>query len=288
MGALNALRTGSSALGRNPILIAAAAIMTLVVFLAQLPRFAFVGSPLLMGVTSLVFSLLLLVLVPFFQGGLIAMADESIDGRTRLGTLVAAGKRHYVSLLVAYLLLLVVGFVLAFVFGIIAIFGGAFVLAGGPQPSGAALGVFGIVFFVVGLLYFLLVFFIQFYGQAIVIDDLGAIDGFRRSVSAVRHHLLSTLGYTVIVTVVSVIVGVLSAAGTFAFSLSSTPMTTPGAGAAIPQVSTGVLAAGVLVGFVIMTIISAFFLVYSVAFYRQIRPGSENTDTNANANANVV
>ncbi len=286
MGALNALRTGSTALGRNPILFAAAAIMTLVILLGQLPRFAFANSPLLAVVVSLVFSLLLIFLTPFFQGGLVGMADEAIDGRTSFGTFVTAGKRHYVSLFAAYLLLLAVSFVLGIAFAIVAGIGGAFALAGGSQSSAAALGVFGIGFLVVGIVYLLVFFFFQFYGQAIVVDDLGVVDGFKRSAGAVRRHLVSTLGYSIIVLIATLILMIVAFIGLFA--IAPVTMGSNGTGVALQTPSLGVVAVAGVVSFVVLTIVSAFFMTYSVAFYRQISPARENNDVSANTNANVA
>jgi len=154
-------------------------------------------------------SLVFLVVMPFFHGGLIAMADEALDGRTALQTFVDDGKANYVSLLVAYLALMAVNFALGMVAFFVALFGGIFVLGGGGLESAslAVLAAIGIVVAIVVLLYLLVLFFLQFYGQAIVLEDMGAVDGLKHSASVVRHHLVSTLGYSVLVGILGGVFG---------------------------------------------------------------------------------
>ena len=109
MVVLNALRRTPGALRRNPVLF----VPILVISLFQVPQLALQAvNPLLSSIVSLGLSLVLLVVMPFFQGGLIAMADEALDGRTAVQTFIEAGKTNYVSILVASLALMAVNFVL--------------------------------------------------------------------------------------------------------------------------------------------------------------------------------
>lgn len=79
MAVLNALRRTPSALARNPVLF----VPILALALVQVPQLALQSiNPLLSSVVSLAMSLVFIVVIPFFQGGTIAMADESLDGRT--------------------------------------------------------------------------------------------------------------------------------------------------------------------------------------------------------------
>jgi len=176
MAVLNALRRTPSALRRNPVLL----VPILALSLIQVPQLALQAvDPLLSSIVSLGMSLVFLVVMPFFHGGLIAMADEALDGRTALQTFVDDGKANYVSLLVAYLALMAVNFALRMVAFFVALFGGIFVLGGGGLESAslAVLAAIGIVVAIVVLLYLLVLFFLQFYGQAIVLEDMGAVDG---------------------------------------------------------------------------------------------------------------
>lgn len=55
----------------------------------------------------------MLIVMPFFQGDLLGMADEALNGQTGLGTLVSEGKTNYIRLLLGYLALFAVNLVLA-------------------------------------------------------------------------------------------------------------------------------------------------------------------------------
>ena len=224
MAVLKALRQMPSTLQRNPIMFAP----PLVILLFEVPQLALQATdPLLASVFSLVVSLALIFVVPFFQGGIIGMADEAIDDRTSLRTFVRAGKANYVSLLGAYLALVAVNVVLGIASFFIAIPIGILFLGGDSGAPGIVLLaiIVGLVA-LVALAYLLFVFFIQFYGQAIVIDDYGAIDGLKHSVSVVRHHLVSTLGYSILGVIVGSIVGVGVGLGSALVSMQSS--TAPG------------------------------------------------------------
>ncbi|MFC7028392.1 hypothetical protein ACFQH8_15040 [Halomicroarcula sp. GCM10025710] len=206
MAVLNALRRTPSALRRNPVVL----VPILVISLFQVPQLALQAvNPLLSSVVSLGVSLVFLVVMPFFQGGMIGMADEALTGRTALQTFVEDGKSHYVSILVAYLALVAVNFALGMVAFFIALFGGIFVIGSGGLESAniAVLVVVGIIVAAVVLLYLLALFFVQFYGQAIVLEDMGAVDGLKHSVSVVRQHVVSVLGYSILVGILGGVFG---------------------------------------------------------------------------------
>ena len=263
MVVLTALRSALAGLARNPVLF----VVTAVLALFQLPQLAAQAlGPAAASVVSALSSLLSIVVVPFFQAGLIGMADEALDGRTRAGRFLAAGREHYVSMLVAYLLLLAV----LFVFWIVALIGGlvfaVFAFGSGRSvlADPALLAIAGMLVLVAAVVYLGTVFFVQFYGQAIVVEDLGAVDGYRRSVHIVRRNLVPTLGYSLLAWVVGVGFGGLAGAASV---LLSSP---PGAIPSLPPVSTGA-AVGLAVAAVVLTaLFSAFFMTFSVAFYRAI------------------
>ena len=271
MVVLTALRSALAGLARNPVLFVVAAALALF----QLPQLAAQAlGPAAASVVSALFSLASLVVVPFFQAGLLGMADEALDGRTRAGRFLAAGREHYVAMLVAYLLLLAV----LFVFWIVALIGGlvfavfAFGSGGSVFGDPALLAVAGMLVLVAVVVYLGTVFFVQFYGQAIVVEDLGAIDGYRRSVRLVRRNLVPTLGYSLLAWTAGLGFGAVAAVASL---LLSTP---PAAMPSLPQVSTG--AAVVLgVAVVVLTaLFSAFFMTFSVAFYRGIASREAGSD----------
>ncbi|MFB6080581.1 MAG: hypothetical protein ABEJ81_06255 [Haloferacaceae archaeon] len=265
MAVLEALRQTPGALLRNPVLL----VPPLVIMLFQIPQLLLQAiDPLLSSLVSLGLSVVFLFVMPFFQGGLIGMADEALDGRTSLGRFLGEGRANYVSILAAYLVLVAVNFALGVVAFFVAIFAGATVLGrGSGGPPLAILGVVVALVVVVALAYLLFVFFVQFYGQAIVIDDMGVVDGYRHSVSVVRHHLLSTLGYTVLVGIFGAVAGGVFAVGSLLASpRSATTVPFPH----LPLVGVAVVAVLIVV---IGSIFGGLFGVFSVAFYRAIDVG---------------
>ena len=287
MAALQSIGTAAGSLRRNPVLFVVAAAFSLV----QLPSaFAQAVSPLIGSIISLGFSGLTIFIVPFFLGGVLGMANEAIDGRTSLGTFVSEGKTHYVSLLVVYFSLLAVNLVLSFVGVFVSVFAGIAILGSDGDVSTVALAVLGVVGLAVVLTYLAVVFVVQFFGHAIVIDDLGAVDGIKRSVSCVRNNLVSVLGYSVI----TGLGGLLAGGFAVVISLLLTPslrhqgaaMTGSGAGAPAASTLSGLPTVGVVgmvalaVGLVLVSgLIGGFFAAYSTAFYRSIRPTNPETTT---------
>ncbi|MFC6942569.1 hypothetical protein ACFQE8_21820 [Salinirubellus sp. GCM10025818] len=265
MAVLNALRRTPGALQRNPVLF----VPILVLMLFQVPQLVLQSiNPLLASVVSLGFSLVFVFVMPFFQAGVIGMADEALDGRTSLESFLREGKANYVSVLVAYLVLVAVNFAIGFAAFIMAIPIGFAVFSDLRGGVGiAVLAIAGLIAVVVVLAYLLFVFFIQFYGQAIVIDDLTAVDGLKHSYAVVRVHLASTLGYTVLVGVFGAVAG-----GVFGVaSILVSPRTT--AVLSLPQLSMVSTIGVALLIVVLGALFGGFFGVYSVAFYRTIDPG---------------
>lgn len=260
MGALKALQRSPGALARNPVLV----IPVLIIGLFQLPQLLLQATnPLLASLVSLGISLVFILVMPFFQGGIIGMADEALDGRTRLTSFVADGKANYVQVLIAYILLLVIGFVLFIIFFII-----SFVLSILVLPhmefSGFALGVMGLVFVISYVPMLLLVFFVQFYGQAIVIDNESSMDGIRTSVSLVRANLLSTVGYSIIGGGFGGGLGLVLAGLSMVASPQSAQIFD------LPEISFSVLATAIVVVIVLASIVGSGLAIFSVAFYREI------------------
>ena len=260
MAALNSLRPAIRALIENPILIVIVGLYGLV----QLPQLALQPTqPIVAVIISLGITGVMLVVMPFFQGGLLGMADEALNGQTSLGTLVSEGKTNYVRLLLAYLALFAVNLVFGFVVFIAMILGGIGLFAGDSQPSLAALGAIAVVGILVVLAYLLVIFFIQFYAHAIVLTDTTLVDGFKRSVSLVRKNIASTFGYTLLLLVGSVLFGGIGSIASLLLSPQATELP-------LPDVSLPVLAVAAIVYVVALAILGAFYATYSVAFYRSI------------------
>jgi len=273
MAVLQALRRSGAALGRNPVVLAVAALLAL----AQVPQFAaqWLG-PLVSAVVSLAFSVLLIVVLPFVQGGLVAMADEALDGTTSLSTLVDAGKTNYVTLLGAYALVLAVNLVLGFLLVIPLVFGLVGIFAIGSSAGLGVLAVIGGFVALVGLAYLVGYFFVQFYAHAIVLDDQGMVDGFRHSVGLVRGNLVPTAGYTLVLVVLGGLFGAVVGVGSVFVAPQPTMSGAEAAALPLPDLSTSVRITIGVVMFAVTALASGFFLVFSVAFYREIGGGSSS------------
>ena len=277
MAVVQALQAGSSALRRNPSIVG----VVLVISLLQLPtQFVQLAGPLASAVLGIGVSLLSILLGPFVLAGLLGMADEALNGETNVGTFVETGKRYYTSMLGAYLLVLggsvvlgVVAFVALSVFGIVvfaALGGASGVGSAGPLLVGIALTVVAGIF-----LTFVPLFFVQFYGQAIVLDGRGAIGGLKRSVGLVRRNLRSVFGYSVLVFGVGIVFGLFSGIPSMLLSVQTAqPSLPPGA----PEIPLSILAGIIVVGTVLMGLVGSLFLTVSVAFYRTLGSTVESDD----------
>jgi hypothetical protein len=264
MGAISALSTAGRTLKRNTVLFAAAFAVSFVSLVPSgvsslLPPEAAVLVSLLVSGFSLLAS-------PFFMGGLLSMADEGLDGTTRLGTFVRGGMDNYVRLLGAMVLFGVLLAVTGFVVLVAAVVG-AFALgmsAGGAGQSlagsGASIG-FVLVVGLLGALAFLLpIFVLQFYPAAVVVSDLGIVDSFRRSAAVVRRNIVSTLGYMVVVTAAGLVTGIASASVSLLSGYGAT-------GTNATEVGVAVLVPVLIVVALVSAVVTAFGSVYQVAFY---------------------
>ena len=267
MAALQALRPAVSGIVGNPILVVIAALFGL----SQVPNLLIQpNQPLLAAGVSLATTGVLLLVLPFFQGGMIGMASEAIRGKTGLDTLITEGKANYLSLLLAYFVLLAINLIFAFI-----VFFGVLIAVVGASVGGAALAgdwVLLLVIAVIGgglvLVYFLITFVIQFYGHAIVLDDRDLVAGFRRSAGLVRSNLLSVFGYSLILLIGGAVFGIFGAAA----SLIAGPQQPEGPLAGLVSLDpTAALVAVFAVVYVLSTgVFGAFYATYSVAFYESI------------------
>ena len=275
MAALQALRPAASGIVRNPILVVLAALFGV----SQLPNlFVQPNQPLLAAGVSLATTGMLLLVLPFFQGGILGMASEAVRGKTSLATLIAEGKANYVSLLLAYLVLLAINLVFAFV-----VFFGVLVGVVGASASGATLAgdwtllaVIGIVGGGLVLVYLLLTFAIQFYGHAIVLDDRDLVAGFRRSAGLVRSNLLSVLGYSLILLAGGVVFGAFGAAASLGAGPQQPPES-PLADVVAFEPTTGIAVFFAVIYVLATGVFGAFYATYSVAFYESIGGTAESS-----------
>jgi hypothetical protein len=262
-------------LKRNPLLFAVGALYAVIV-LPQTALSTF-GIPLV----PWLFQIVTFFVTPFVIAGLLAMAYEGRVRDTSFETFKEIGKDRYVPVLLGNLL----EFAFTFVYLIVAVIAAFFVIGFGAMAatggstggtSDAMLGGIGIASVVVVggllLLFLLVTFFIQFYATAIVVDDVGVIDGFRNSVSVVLGNIFEALGYGVI----NLVIGLLVALPAFAIFL--VPLLSGGLGstsgmAATPAQSPGlgmtlVTQGGIVVySFLTTLILTPFRSAFSVSFY---------------------
>jgi hypothetical protein len=206
------------------------------------------------------------------------MAMEGLSDRTSLGTFTSEGPSNYLRLLAGRLLLvgvLIGAYLLVLVLGLIVIFGTGAVgmAAGGLGSFGPAFLLLLVLFVVVGLLVvFAPMFFLQFYGPAIVVNDRGVVDSFGESYRLVRRNLASVLGFDAAVAFIWLVAALpfwvlffrefqpLEAGATYA----------PFAGLS-PSVVAGYLVASLLVGVPVV----ALFRTYQVAFFVDLAAESQ-------------
>ncbi|WP_224333784.1 hypothetical protein [Haloprofundus halobius] len=256
-----ALRETFRGLHRNPILF----VPVFVVALLHLAPLALrPTSPGLANLFSLLVSLPFVFVAPFVHGGLVGMSEELLDGDTSLRTFVREGKQNYVSLLVVSLCFAVfVGGVVAVVFsvGLFAVFAR---YPGGAGDTSALVALLVIVLGVVVLTSLLIVFFVQFYAQAVVVDGRRAVGSVKRSVGVVWSNFGDVVGYSLVVAVLLALSG--GVLGVSSVVLSAESTTSVG----VPA-STFVGAGGLaLVAVVVSTLVGGLCSVFSVAFYRTL------------------
>lgn len=278
MGAISSLQNAVGTLFDTPLLFAAGALYAVIV----LPQSAasYFGVPLVPTLLQLV----TFFITPFLIAGIIAMSYQSMkQGNTSFETFKSKGKDKYVSILAANFLQAIILLGYGFVAFIILLIVGVFVVgisagaaSGGLDAAlgGAALIVLALVA-VFALIYLLIVFFIQFFQPAIVVDDVGAIEGFKRSIGVAKSNAVSALGFLVI----NVIVGILLALpillltvapfllGSGGAAPTTGPATSPTAGGSGFELGLAASLGATLMTFVITTISVPFRLTYATDFY---------------------
>lgn len=261
MTALHSLRPAVGGLIRNPILL----VITGVFALIQIPQLILQSqSPLISTVVSLLMTGVLLIVLPFYQGGVIGMSNEALTGTARVSSMIEAGKSNYVALLLSYLAILAVNIVFGVAVALVAVGGGLGFLVGDGQPNLAVLAVVGLLGLGLLLVYFLFVISIQFYAHAIVLNNTDVIEGFKRSVRLVRENKLSVTGYTIIMFLGGAVLGLGSGAASLVFSPEL------GVGSALPEFSLPFVIFGLVLYIGIAAVFGAFYGMYSVSFYQNV------------------
>jgi hypothetical protein len=193
MVTVSAFRDGVEALRANPSLLAGG----LLVGVARHPQYLdrVIDSP---GLSAGVGVACLLAL-PFVAGGFIGLARSAIaDTEVSAADFLDAAHANYTRLLVG--IVLFVGIVAGIAVGLglvtMAVGVGGMQLLKANQVAGVATAVGLLGLWVVAL--FGAVLCLQFFTAAIVLEDSGVLESFRRSVSLVRSNPTSVVGFTVL------------------------------------------------------------------------------------------
>jgi len=272
MAAIRSLQPALRSLVRNPILL----VVTGAVGILQLPQLlAPTTGPLLSTVISLGMSGVLLLFLPFYQGGILGMGDEARNGSTSIGTLIEVGKSNYVSLLLSYVVVLAIAVAFGIIVGLLTVVGGIGLIAGGGQSSPGFLAVSPAILAVGGIVSLLLVVgylgtmvFIQFYGHEIVLNDAAVGEAFTGSIGLVRNNLLSTIGYSLIIFGGGGLIGAISAATSFLVAPQEPFQSF------VPELSLPLVVGAAVVSLLATAVLGAFYATYSVTFYRELTGAS--------------
>ncbi len=257
MSILESLTSAVGAVRRNPVIL----VVSIAFALLQTPSLAANQfSPAVASALSLFTSAVSLLVTPFVFAGAIVLAAEALDGDTGLNSFVSAGKTHYLRVLGAYVLLVVVVIVISLVGIFVA--GATAVIVNTGVSNVFLSGTLGVL---VGVVLVLLpTFFLQFFAHAIVLDGQGITDGFRRSAGVVRRNLLTVAGYTAVIVVLSSVGGAVGAVASIAGAPQATSL-------GVQTLSTPVLVGLQLLATLFTGLFAAVFWPFSVAVYRSIR-----------------
>ena len=276
MATIQSLTEAVGVLKRNPVVFVAGLIYAVVL----LPQSAL--SALNIPLVPTLLQILTFFITPFIVAGILGMTYEGRVRETSLDTFTKIGKKKYVSLLAGNLVIFVITvvFILLMVLLSFLVVGIGFAAASAESALAGGVGIVSIAVFLAAILVFLLVmFFLQFWGPAIVADNVGVGPGFQRSVGLVKRNLLPTLGFGVLNLVINL------ALALPALALSLLPLLT-GAGAetvgaagdvqSATQLGSSLLAQVGLIAysFVIAVVMTPFRLAFAVSFYDNHRPSA--------------
>lgn len=262
MATIDAVGDAVDVLRSNPVLFAAGAVNALVVVPAM--ALSILGIPILPDLLSLVS----FFIGPFVLAGTIGMAHEALSGTTTFDMFTEAGKRRYLTMLIGSIIQSAIAAVFAFLAGIGGLFwvvwffaselggggvGGLLNVLTGPNIQ--LLPVFAIAAPI--LLGFLTVMFlIQFFPPAIVVENCEPIESFKQSYAVVRANLVPALGYSTIVLVIG---------------LSSLVYAIPSTAAVVNRVRGGTLGtevtAAIGIALVTAVLLYPFQQAFATAFY---------------------
>jgi len=265
MAAIQSLMESFGVLKRNPVVFWIGALYgAIIIPQSMLSR---MGIPIL----PVALQIVTFFVTPFALAGLLGMVYEGRVRGTRLVTFVNVGKKKYDSVLVGNLIRFAIQVLFTAVAFLLLVFTiGLSLTAVNPASKLRTIGLTVIALFgVIVLLYLLLFFFLQFYTAAIVVDNVGAIEGYRRSIGVVMRNPVQTLGFSVLHLLVALLLlaPALVSTAVLVFgpgTLGGTQTLGPAGGGRFGMGTILVLAAYSLVT---MTAVRPLLAAFSVSFY---------------------
>jgi len=194
MGVVQSFTEAFGVLKRNPVVFVVGAFYAVIL----LPQTAL--SMMSIPLVPQLLQAVTFFVTPFVLAGLLGMVYEGRVRSTGMGTFVKIGKSKYLSLLAANLVQVAITIVFAIV-SVIVLIGLVFVLgigfaAASPESGLAAFGItFALAIGGLMIVFLLIQFFLQFFAPAIVVDNIGVVGGYRRSVGLVKRNIVQTLGF---------------------------------------------------------------------------------------------
>lgn len=264
MGVIGSLSTGLGVLKRNPVI-------WILVFAYSLASAGLAGLQVVDPVLVLAGYAVLLFVVPFYLGGIIGTIAEGLRDSATVGGFFSAGTSNYLSIFGGSIVLGIITFVLYFVVGIVGLILAIFVLGFGSMAdvTSAAIAVLAVGGLIALLVVLLPWFFLQFFPAAVVVDDLGLVDSFKRSGGLVKGNLVSVVGFDLLAFLISLVAQIPTV---YMAALSAEdPESLENAGqSALSALSTTELGIYLAMTVVLGTIVTAITQAFYVAYYDQL------------------
>jgi hypothetical protein len=182
------LRKGLTGAGRGAPLLAAGLIAGLVYAIGLFNNADVSSADTLTLLISAFISFLPLIVIPYVTGGALGYALEaSAGGQPGWPTFFASANKHYLSLLFAGIVILIISTLLGYP-GVLMILSGA-----------GDLSLLCMIEMLTFAALFVVLMFLEFYDVAIVSGNLRPMDGLKASVAFVRKNLKRVLGFFLII-----------------------------------------------------------------------------------------
>jgi hypothetical protein len=184
------LRKGLAGAGRGTPLLAAGLVAGLVYAIGLFNNADVTSADMPTLLISALISFLPLIIIPYITGGALGYALEaSAGGKPGWSTFFKSAGKHYLSLLFAGIVILIVSTLFSYP--------GALLIMSGAGD----LSLLCMIELITFAILFVVLMFLEFYDVAIVSENLGVMDGLRASIAFVRKNTGRVLGFFLIILV---------------------------------------------------------------------------------------